>query len=253
MEQPRRGTHITTGQISLRGSPRACPAPSRKGMSFLEVVVALAILGMVAATSFAAITAITSQVRASRSRLAATELANRLILQYMDDPTRMPQSSLPIEYAGNRYRWTLREGSVTLNPAIPPESAERTSGSATRRLDRFKTISLTVWLGEESGGSYLPQESTPVATLTRLMDPYTLRNPDAIDRLMADPDRRAQFIEAFTNPGAGTTAQPGAPRTPTPPNTPRSRPRRGAGSTSVSGSGDSGSGVSGSSGSGGGT
>ena len=193
-------------------------------MSFLEVVVALAILGMVAATSFAAITAITSQVRASRSTLAATELGNRLILQYMDDPTRMPQSSLPIEYAGNRYRWTLREGSVTLNPAIPPESAERTSGSATRRLDRFKTISLTVWLGEESGGSYIPQESTPVATLTRLMDPYTLRNPDAIDRLMADPDRRAQFIEAFTNPGAGTTPAPGTPKSPNAPKSPRNPP-----------------------------
>lgn len=224
MEQPRRGTHITTGQTSLRGSLRACPAASRKGMSFLEVVVALAILGMVAATSFAAITAITSQVRASRSTLAATELGNRLILQYMDDPTRMPQSSLPIEYAGNRYRWTLREGSVTLNPAIPPESAERTSGSATRRLDRFKTISLTVWLGEESGGSYIPQESTPVATLTRLMDPYTLRNPDAIDRLMADPDRRAQFIEAFTNPGAGTTPAPGTPKSPNAPKSPRNPP-----------------------------
>jgi len=224
VEQPRRGTHITTGQTSLRGSLRACPAASRKGMSFLEVVVALAILGMVAATSFAAITAITSQVRASRSTLAATELGNRLILQYMDDPTRMPQSSLPIEYAGNRYRWTLREGSVTLNPAIPPESAERTSGSATRRLDRFKTISLTVWLGEESGGSYIPQESTPVATLTRLMDPYTLRNPDAIDRLMADPDRRAQFIEAFTNPGAGTTPAPGTPKSPNAPKSPRNPP-----------------------------
>ena len=224
MEQPRRGTHITTGQTSLRGSLRARPAASRKGMSFLEVVVALAILGMVAATSFAAITAITSQVRASRSTLAATELGNRLILQYMDDPTRMPQSSLPIEYAGNRYRWTLREGSVTLNPAIPPESAERTSGSATRRLDRFKTISLTVWLGEESGGSYIPQESTPVATLTRLMDPYTLRNPDAIDRLMADPDRRAQFIEAFTNPGAGTTPAPGTPKSPNAPKSPRNPP-----------------------------
>jgi len=218
-------------------------------MSFLEVVVALAILGMVAATSFAAITAITSQVRASRSTLAATELGNRLILQYMDDPTRMPQSSLPIEYAGNRYRWTLREGSVTLNPAIPPESAERTSGSATRRLDRFKTISLTVWLGEESGGSYIPQESTPVATLTRLMDPYTLRNPDAIDRLMADPDRRAQFIEAFTNPGAGTTPAPGTPKSPNAPKTPRNSPNskpisnaEGSNSPASTGSGKSGGG-----------
>jgi len=218
-------------------------------MSFLEVVVALAILGMVAATSFAAITAITSQVRASRSTLAATELGNRLILQYMDDPTRMPQSSLPIEYAGNRYRWTLREGSVTLNPAIPPESAERNSGSATRRLDRFKTISLTVWLGEESGGSYIPQESTPVATLTRLMDPYTLRNPDAIDRLMADPDRRAQFIEAFTNPGAGTTPAPGTPKSPNAPKSPRDPPNSkpisnpgGSNSPASTGSGKSGGG-----------
>jgi type II secretory pathway pseudopilin PulG len=172
-------------------------------MSFLEVVLALAILSMIAATTLSAISSITGQARASRQRLAAMELANRLVLQYMDDPTRMPRAELPLEYAQERYRWSFREGSVSMLPVIAPE--ERTT-LGPRRLDRFKTITVTVWLGEESGGRAVPDEGTPGAVLTRLMDPYALRNPDAIERLLADPQRRQWFLEAFT--GAAPSAPP---------------------------------------------
>lgn len=180
---------------------------SRRGTSFLEVVLALAILSMIAATSLSAISAITGQARAARQRLAAMELANRLVLQYMDDPTRMPRAELPIEYAQERYRWSLREGSVSMVPVVAPQ--ERTT-MGPRRLDRFKTITMTVWLGEESGGRAVPDEGTPGAVLTRLMDPYALRNPDAIERLLADPQRRQWFLEAFTG-GAPSVPSSGVP------------------------------------------
>lgn len=187
-------------------------AGARRGMSFLEVVVALAILSMIAATSMSAISSITGQARAARQRMAAMELANRLVLQYMDDPTRMPRAELPIEYAQERYRWRLHEGSVSMVPVIAPE--ERTT-LGPRRLDRFKTVSITVWLGEESGGTWQPEVGTPGAVLTRLMDPYALRNPDAIERLTKDPERLRSFLEAFTGgapaapPGSGSGTTPG--------------------------------------------
>lgn len=176
---------------------------ARRGMSFLEVVLALAILAMIAATSLAAISAITGQARAARHKLAATELANRLILQYMDDPTRMPRAELPIEYARERYRWSLREGSVSMVPVVAPE--ERTTNGP-RRMDRFKTVSVQVWLSEESGGRMVPDEGTPGAVLTRLMDPYALRNPDAIDRLVGDKERLREFLDAFS--GGAPSAPP---------------------------------------------
>lgn len=175
----------------------------RRGMSFLEVVVALAILSMIAATSLSAVSAITGQARAARQRLAAMELANRLVLQYMDDPTRMPRAELPIEYGDERYRWMLHEGSVSMVPVVP---AEERSTIGPRRLDRFKTLTVTVWLGEESGGTPRPEVGIPGAVLTRLMDPYALRNPDSIERLLADPERRQHFLEAFT--GAAPSAPP---------------------------------------------
>lgn len=173
---------------------------------------ALAILSMIAATSLSAISAVTGQARAARHRLAAMELANRLILQYMDDPTRLPRAELPIEYAQERYRWGLREGSVSMVPVVP---AEERSTLGPRRLDRFKTVTITVWLSEESGGTPQPEVDTPGAVLTRMLDPYALRNPDAIERLLADPERRQKFLEAFTGgapsapPSGSTPAAPG--------------------------------------------
>lgn len=217
----------------------------RGGMSFLEVVVALAILSMIAATAMSAISSITGQARAARQRMAAMELANRLVLQYMDDPTRMPRAELPIEYAQERYRWSIREGSVSMVPVIAPEE-RATLGP--RRLDRFKTVTITVWLGEESGGTWQPEVGTPGAVLTRLMDPYALRNPDAIERLLADPQRRQWFLEAFTGgapaapPSGGSGSTPGG-SNPGGSNPGGSRPggagaRPGSGSGATRGGGD---------------
>lgn len=189
---------------SIAATMRVRRYATRRGMSFLEVVLALAILSMIAATAMSAISAITGQAKAARQRLAAIELANRLILQYMDDPTRMPRPELPIEYAQERYRWSLREGAVSMVPVVP---AEERSSLGPRRLDRFKSVTLTVWLSEESGGTSMPEVGTPGAVLTRLMDPYALRNPDAIERMLADPARLQQFIEAFT--GGAPSAPPG--------------------------------------------
>jgi len=202
-------------------NPKSVHARSRRGLTFLETVAATAILAMIAATVLSGFNAMVGGQKRNQHRLGAAELANRLVLQYLDDQDALPSSTLPVEYGGERYRWLLRETSVALTPSRPEVAAEREAFS-TLSLSRLKAVTVQVWLGEESGGSFSIEPGTPTATLTRLVDPTAIRNPDSIDNIIKNPESAAKFIQQFTG-GANRTRPSGsqpAPRA-TPSQTPR--------------------------------
>jgi type II secretory pathway pseudopilin PulG len=180
---------------------------ARRGLTFIETVCAVAMLALVAAAVFGAFNSIMAQQERQAHRLGAMELCNRLILQYLTDKDTMPNKTLPIVYGDERYRWELNEVPVKLLPARPDVADDRaTNGTSAISIDRMQAITVTVWLSEESGGSYGYDARFPSATLTRLMDPIALRNPDVTNSLAHDPIKQREFLETFRTIGRNALA-----------------------------------------------
>lgn len=203
--------------------------PTRRGLTFLETLFAAAMLALVAAAVFGAISFVLGRQLQEQRTLAAYELANRLVLQYLDDPDQLPDPSLPLEYGKDRFRWELNVDAVTVTAVS--EASKDPADTRRSMLDRVKQVSVRVWLGEESGGSlaFEPDSPMPKAALTRIMYPMAFRNPDAFDRLInSDAGRRRLFDDM--SGGSGSTpagSRPAAPAKPANPNrvAPKSSPR----------------------------
>jgi type II secretory pathway pseudopilin PulG len=199
---------------------------ARRGLTFIETICAVAMLGLVTAAVIGAFNSIIMQQERERHRLGAMELANRLILQYLDDSDTMPAAGLPIVYGDERYHWELHEVPVQLVPARPDVAEDRSSASAIS-VNRLHAINVTVWLSDESGGSAQFDARVPNATLTRLMDPIALRNPDTTDNLVHDTTKQQEFIARFRaigrnapaiKPTPGSTGDTKPPPVPSKPN-----------------------------------
>lgn len=186
-------------------------------MTFIETVCAVALLALVAASMLGAVGFLYKAQHRDRQRLACAELANRLMLQYLDDKDTMPAADRPLEYGPERFRWDLREDAAAVTPAVADDSRNR--GSAGNRLDRFKLITVRVWLSDESGGTREPALGTPTVSIWRLVDPMAFRNPDAINRMINTDAGRRRLLEAYSG-GAATPPPAGGARTPTPTTTP---------------------------------
>lgn len=199
----------------------------RRGLTFLEIVAATAILGMLAGVVFGGFSAMISTQERQQRRLACMEVANRLVLQYLDDPLAMPNPALPVEYAGLRYRWTLTQEVVTPAHARPDLGTELAATSSLR-FDRLVNLHFTVWLAEESGGSVSFDATVPNASLSRLYDPINTRNPDSLENIFKNPEsaayrhwwdqlERASTTTRSRTPSRSPSSGPGTPgRTNTP-------------------------------------
>ena len=186
--------------------------PRRAGLTFIEVVAAVALLGVVAAALLGVLAFLGGSQSRQSQQLASAELANRLILMYLDDPTAMPAGREPIAYGPSQYRFRYQEEPVQLVEARPEgRTATRTQSPLTNA--RFVQLTVRVWLSERSGGSREPDDGAPGATLTRIMDPIANRNPDSLANIMSNPVRMQQWMErmgGFMGPGGSTPPPPPA-------------------------------------------
>lgn len=190
---------------------RARRACLRRGVTFLESILGVVLLGLVAASLAGAVSFMhNTQIRLER-RLGAAELANRLILQLIDDRESLPSRSLPVEYNGALYRWSLDEQPVrfvTQNPGVAADAASGPGGGVS--LDRIQLVTVRVWLAAESGGSYSYSAEVPGVIITRLVDPLAFSNPDSLETLLEQPggiDRLMQLLMQLED-GSGGGATP---------------------------------------------
>lgn len=185
-----------------------------RGFSFLEAVAAAAVLGLVAAMILSSVNNLIAGQKRSQQRLACAEIANRIILQYLDDKKSLPAGGAPIPYAGSEYRWSMRESSVAIVPARPEIAAER-AGTSSLSIDRLSHISVRVWLSEASGGSAAYDEAVPHAAMSRLMDPIARagRNPDSAAHLFSDTgsEQFQEFMADLQRYGTGNRRPAGTP------------------------------------------
>jgi len=161
-------------------------------MSLLEVALATTLLGIASAMIFSAVGQMWAGQRRQQQTLGAAEVANRLILQYLDDFTQLPRRSTPIPYGGYSYRWSLHEENVELQ--TPDGLSSEAMSTLAERRDRSnrsspKSITVHVWLSEEqANGGVIASAQTPEFVLTRLMDPMAPRNPDSFGKSISNPN-----------------------------------------------------------------
>ncbi len=176
---------MRTAPAQLGG--RYCAA---RGMTFLEVVFATVILAMTVATMAATVAAISTQQWRSQKLLATAELANRLVIQYLDDADALPSQDLTVSYGADEYRWKMRVTRVTatLDETVVRNIEEAQSRRSSATPDRLKKVVITVWLSEKSGGMLLADQGAPQSTLVRIVDPFAFgrRTPDSLTHKMED-------------------------------------------------------------------
>lgn len=193
-----------------RATGRAGGCASRRGMTLLEVILAVLLLGLVTASITSAMTFVHSMQARSVQRLGAYELANRLILLFLDDDRTVNQiRGRPLDYGKYRYRWELTSDRFEMKIKTPEAGSSR---PRPQYLDRFVLVDVRVWLADDRPGSN-DRPGEMMAELTRLIDPVAARNPDAARRLVA-PDRMQKIFEIISGsappaPG-GSSNRPGS-------------------------------------------
>ena len=179
---------------------------NRRGMTFLETIVAVAIIGMLAAAVTSAISFIGNTQRRQQRQLEAAEIAHRLILQYIDDPDEMPKPTEtigPINGDVFRYEQSLEPVAVSsaIDTSITNDSRSNNSSSQGAgaaggiSLDRLGVVRIRVWLAEPSGGTRVFDPSMPGAVLARLYDPLaSITRPDTGQKIISNQDRLQQMM-----------------------------------------------------------
>ncbi|MEM9372156.1 MAG: hypothetical protein AAGA55_00805 [Planctomycetota bacterium] len=182
--------------------------PTRRGAAFLEAILGVVLLGLVTASLTGAVSFMSRAEARLTRKLAAAELGNRLILQFIDDRESLPNPSLPIEYDRTLYRWSLDEEPVkfVIRSEGTAQTASGVGGGVS--LDRVRFIVVRVWLDSDSGGSRSFTNDVPHAVLTRLVDPLAFSNPDSLETLLEQEDGIQRLLDLMMQLDEGTAGAP---------------------------------------------
>lgn len=164
-------------------------------MTILEVVLAVFLLGLLAASVAGALNAANAMDERNRQTLAAYELANRLVLTWLDDKKRMPAETLPLDYGNYQFMWDKQAERVRMRI----NDRQKSSGaSVPQALERFRMITINIYLAEGEGPQ--PRPGTLMASLTRIYDPAAPRNPESMKNIQ-DKDTLLELINSLTGGG----------------------------------------------------
>lgn len=158
----------------------------RRGMTFIEVILATAILGSIAVTVVASITLAQKKSALDQERLNAAELAHRYLITYIHaGPGELPPQNEPRAQGAGWYTYALSE-------EILEEEVDEREGVSIRTPKAYVVVTANERLS--SGMVYLTiqvfpapnQEGlqlnpdVPLATLSRIYDPFDVNDPDTL-------------------------------------------------------------------------
>ncbi len=202
---------------SPRPPTRRLPlAVRRRGSVLLEVLLASFLLAMIAMT----ITSVQSFVHRSNTvhqqRLGAYEVANRLMLQYLDDQDAFKGLNRYYDDGRFFYTWELEELPLKIDaPADSVMDAPR-EGSGRNAADTLRLLIIRVNEGRPDGaGGAIAGEQ--LAELRRVHSPLALmtRNPDSAAWMLSDQARSMALMQRLMS-GGMNPGLPGAPTAPGP-------------------------------------
>lgn len=185
----------------------------RRGLTFIEVVVATALLTSLASVVVGTVTFMESAVARQRYRLDAMEVAHRLVAQYLDDDKLLPEQNLPIQQGSAFYRYQLKEEVVM-------QEESDSSGLRKGRIKRqdevsaeealpqmLNRVTITVYLDDPSNP--VIETRRPLAELSRMFNPVSGRDEDAMMRyLLKQVERFEREQGTRQKQGSGSGAPP---------------------------------------------
>jgi len=182
-------------------------ALARRGVTFLEVVLGVVLMALVASTLSATMGAIGGSFQRQRDRLGAAEVASRITLIRVDDEEGMPDESLPVAYGEREFRWRIEENPVLVTLSGPAREAMNQGGGGTtvNLSRRIISVTVTTWLAEESGGAFDFDPDLPHARVTRLIDPLAFATHDSAQRRLDTQEDIETFMRTFMGTTTDTT------------------------------------------------
>lgn len=148
---------------------------ARRGVTFIEVALAVALLSGLAAVIATAYDGVNRMNERQQHRIYAAEVAHRLILNYLMDPKSLPDEGERIPYGkGILYRHELLEQILVEEPsdddniAIREAQLESRLDSNARLGAGLKMITVKIYHLENRGFADVEE---PLATVTRIYSP----------------------------------------------------------------------------------
>lgn len=167
-------------------------------MSLLEVVLATFLLALLA-SALASTVAFANRSEVNRyKRLAAFEVANRIMLQYVDQEFNQDlKPDRPVEYEGMRFAYEIFKEQATVDSLDEAKSPPGQFNNGMRML-RVRVYELIGAGAAERRGPKLAELIRPNHMLMA-----TFRNSDAQGRNVTDKEWLAQLSKLQPGPGGG--------------------------------------------------
>jgi len=162
-------------------------------MTFLEAVLASALLGIVSMGVLSALNYLVLHQKRAEQIAGAAEVANRVVIMFLDDPEGMPPGGRPIAYGRHMYRWAY---DATPIEVFDPNATDEPTPLS---LTRLQELTVSVWLHEDSGGAFAPGAGTPGIVVRRMLDPLAARNPDSFEQSIGS----GIYVEGITGGASG--------------------------------------------------
>lgn len=142
----------------------------RRGMTFIEVVVALVLLSGLAVVVLGSVQMAANLNERQRLRLEATEIAHRVVLQYIDDFELLERQPNRVEHNGTVYVFLAERYIVYPNDGTR-RKPRRADEMAIEEQLQTNMQQLLVTVYREVDGVVDP---TPLAKLERVFSPFEL-------------------------------------------------------------------------------
>ena len=191
---------------------RRARARARRGVTFLEVVLASLLLGLTTGAITSAFGLIERVGDRDRRRLEAAEVAHRAILQYLDDPTAMDKNGREVYRIGRgayrilAYEEMLPEaGGGAENVSVRRKKVS--AGADLMTLLQARILMVTVEVYEDVDGR---RGTEPLSVMSRIFDPLNYTDdPEAMQKHIENLFRdQPELLEKFRN--AAKQAKQGA-------------------------------------------
>ncbi len=196
-----------------RGGPRSA---RRRGSVLLEVLLASFLLAMIAMT----ITSVQSFIHRSNTmhqrRIGAYEVANRLMLQYLDDEETFKGLNRYYDDGRFFYTWEIEELPIEIDAPSDSVMDPPREGGGRSAADTLRLLVIRVNEGRPDGaGGAISGEQ--LAELRRVHSPLALlsRNPDSAAWILSDQARSMKLMQRLMS-GGMNPGLPGAPTAPGP-------------------------------------
>jgi hypothetical protein len=148
---------------------------ARRGVTFVEVALAVALLAGLAGVIATAYDGIGKMTTHEQDRLYATEVAHRLILNYLLDPESLPDPGERIPYGDDIFfrhdlitEMLIEEDSEDDNVAVRKAVLESKATKNQRLGSGLKMVTVKIFHTRDSGFADL---NKPLATVTRIYNP----------------------------------------------------------------------------------